>query len=154
MIYSGGSGFNCIAKRLSDKLQHCCHVLPISDDGGSSAEIIRVLRGPAIGDIRNRLLRLADSASPEAQAVRSVLQHRLPNNALSAKHEWGDIIDGTHSMWLATIRSSFKQTIRSFLIEFNTAVCKHAGFDFRNGSIGNFFFTGSRIYFVSPPQNL
>lgn len=32
------------------------HVLPVTDDGGSTAEIVRVLGGPAVGDIRSRLL--------------------------------------------------------------------------------------------------
>ena len=29
------------------------HVLPVTDDGGSTAEIVRVLGGPAVGDIRS-----------------------------------------------------------------------------------------------------
>lgn len=37
------------------------------DDGGSSAEIIRVIGGPAIGDIRSRLVRLADASTLESQ---------------------------------------------------------------------------------------
>jgi 2-phospho-L-lactate transferase/gluconeogenesis factor (CofD/UPF0052 family) len=41
------------------------HILPVSDDGGSTAEIVRVLGGPAVGDIRSRCLRLADDADAE-----------------------------------------------------------------------------------------
>jgi hypothetical protein len=44
------------------------HVLPVSDDGGSTAEIVRVLGGPAVGDIRSRCLRLADDSDPEVRA--------------------------------------------------------------------------------------
>jgi len=40
-------------------------VLPVSDDGGSTAEIVRVLGGPAVGDIRSRCLRLADDSNTE-----------------------------------------------------------------------------------------
>ena len=43
------------------------HVLPVSDDGGSTAEIVRVLGGPAVGDIRSRCLRLADASNTEVQ---------------------------------------------------------------------------------------
>lgn len=46
------------------------HVLPVSDDGGSTAEIVRVLGGPAVGDIRSRCLRLADASNTEVR-----LQH-------------------------------------------------------------------------------
>lgn len=44
------------------------HVLPVSDDGGSTAEIVRVLGGPAVGDIRSRCLRLADDSNEEVRA--------------------------------------------------------------------------------------
>ena len=40
-------------------------MLPVSDDGGSTAEIVRVLGGPAVGDIRSRCLRLADDSNTE-----------------------------------------------------------------------------------------
>ena len=41
------------------------YVLPVSDDGGSTAEIVRVVGGPAVGDIRSRCLRLADKSDTE-----------------------------------------------------------------------------------------
>ena len=46
LVISGGTGCNaiCAAFALS-----ACYVLPVSDNGGSSSEIIRVLGGPSIG---------------------------------------------------------------------------------------------------------
>ena len=52
------------------------HVLPVSDDGGSTAEIVRVLGGPAVGDIRSRCLRLADDSNEE---VCPSLAYRFPD---------------------------------------------------------------------------
>ena len=49
------------------------HVLPVSDDGGSTAEIVRVLGGPAVGDIRSRCLRLADASNVEVARLWHVL---------------------------------------------------------------------------------
>jgi hypothetical protein len=48
LVISGGTGCNaiCAAFALS-----ACYVLPVSDDGGSSSEIIRVLGGPSIGNL-------------------------------------------------------------------------------------------------------
>lgn len=39
-----------------------------------------------------------------------------------------------------------KETIRGFLVAFNSEILKraHKHFNFRNGSIGNFFLTGAR----------
>lgn len=84
------------------------HVLPVTDDGGSTAEIVRVLGGPAVGDIRSRLLRLAPGNTRESVAVRRLLGHRLVSASTSdeeegdladnvsrmAREEWLDIIDG------------------------------------------------------------
>lgn len=45
IVISGGTGCNSICSAFGD----ACYVLPVSDDGGSSSEIIRVLGGPSIG---------------------------------------------------------------------------------------------------------
>jgi 2-phospho-L-lactate transferase/gluconeogenesis factor (CofD/UPF0052 family) len=44
-----------------------------------------------------------------------------------------------------------KETIRGFLVNFNFEILKraHKHFNFRNGSIGNFFLTGARLFFGS-----
>ena len=47
LIISGGTGCNAICTAFV----RACYVLPVSDDGGSSSEIIRVLGGPSIGAI-------------------------------------------------------------------------------------------------------
>lgn len=48
-MITGGTAFNGVVEELK-KLTTCvAHVLPVSDDGGSTAEIVRVL-----GKFRNR----------------------------------------------------------------------------------------------------
>lgn len=49
VIISGGTGANSIASAFGPSP---AFVLPVSDDGGSSAEILRCFGGPSIGDIR------------------------------------------------------------------------------------------------------
>ena len=46
LVISGGNGCNSICSAFGSG---ACYVLPVSDDGGSSSEIIRVLGGPSIG---------------------------------------------------------------------------------------------------------
>jgi len=48
LIISGGTGGNAICSAFTN----ACYVLPVSDDGGSSSEIIRVLGGPSVGTSR------------------------------------------------------------------------------------------------------
>ena len=46
LVVSGGTGCNSICAAFG---HDACYVLPVSDDGGSSSEIIRVFGGPSIG---------------------------------------------------------------------------------------------------------
>ena len=100
------------------------HVLPVTDDGGSTAEIVRVLGGPAVGDIRSRLLRLAPGTTREARAVRRLLGHRLVSTqslgeryqsgsewtdeliSRMAREEWLDILDGGQCCNMGTINGN------------------------------------------------
>lgn len=113
-------------------------MLPVSDDGGSTAEIVRVLGGPAVGDIRSRCLRLADSDSTEARAVKQLLGHRLSaHDKVAAKTEWYNIVEGEHQLWKG-IGEPYKHTIRAFLVHFHTLVLRQSNsrFSFQNGSVG------------------
>ncbi|KAK9267752.1 hypothetical protein L1049_010186 [Liquidambar formosana] len=106
--------------------------------------------GPAVGDIRSRCLRLSDQSTSEALAVRRLLGHRLPLNARAAKLEWYDIVEGENSLWQG-VSKPYRETIRTFLAYFQNQILRRSdeSFCFSNGSIGNFFFAGARIFFQS-----
>ncbi|KIK18645.1 hypothetical protein PISMIDRAFT_109027, partial [Pisolithus microcarpus 441] len=153
VVISGGSGGNSICNAFDN----ACFVLPVSDDGGSSSEIIRVLGGPSIGDIRSRLVRLIPPAPPSSilSAIREILSYRLPANVSEreARDDWRDIVEGRSPLW-AGIPSDRKETIRGFLVHFEGEVLKraHKNFSFLNGSIGNYFLSGAQMFFRSLPS--
>ncbi|KAI4323714.1 hypothetical protein L6164_023299 [Bauhinia variegata] len=150
LVFSGGTAFNGVVEELKNFTTRVAHVLPVSDDGGSTAEIVRVLGGPAVGDIRSRCLRLSDHSTAEAIAVRKLLGHRLPLDSQDAKSEWYAIVEGNHSLWMDVSRP-YRETIRAFLVYFQNQILRRSEelFCFSNGSIGNFFFAGARIFFQS-----
>ncbi|KAF9672437.1 hypothetical protein SADUNF_Sadunf11G0041600 [Salix dunnii] len=150
LVFSGGTAFNGVAEELKKLTTRVAHVLPVSDDGGSTAEIVRVLGGPAVGDIRSRCLRLSDQSNAEALAVRRLLGHRLPLDPQDAKSQWYDIVGGEHSFWKGVSRP-YRETIRAFLVYFQNEILRrpNESFCFSNGSIGNFFFAGARLFFQS-----
>jgi 2-phospho-L-lactate transferase/gluconeogenesis factor (CofD/UPF0052 family) len=153
VTFTGGTGFNSVCAELKRYTTRVAHVLPVSDDGGSTAEIVRVLGGPAVGDIRSRCLRLADNSNVEARAVRALLGHRLPAEPAAAKAEWYTVVEGTHALW-AGVSGPYQHTVRSFLAHFHFQLVRQAnddsaGFCFSGGSVGNFFFAGARIFFRS-----
>ncbi|CAH9055378.1 unnamed protein product [Cuscuta europaea] len=150
VVFSGGTAFNCVAEELKKLTTRVTHVLPVSDDGGSTSEIVRVLGGPAVGDIRSRCLRLSDQSTSEALAVRTLLGHRLPLDAQKSKLEWYAIVEGNHGLWKG-VSKPYGETIRAFLAYFQNQILRRSedAFCFSNGSIGNFFFAGARTFFQS-----
>lgn len=59
VVFSGGSAANNLVDVFSAvrESKHCLlsYIIPISDNGGSSSELIRVFGGPGIGDVRSKL---------------------------------------------------------------------------------------------------
>mmetsp|Transcript_4965 Transcript_4965/g.14058 ORF Transcript_4965/g.14058 Transcript_4965/m.14058 type:complete len:455 (-) Transcript_4965:59-1423(-) len=158
-VFGGGTACNCFCRELARWNPAVTHVLPVSDDGGSSAEIARILGGPAIGDIRSRLLRLAARQTREERHVQRLLGHRLSSaDPATAEREWREVVDGTHELWaqISGISEPYAQALKTFLRHFDEAVRRaepEAGepFNFAGGSVGNFFFTGARLFFQSLP---
>ena len=57
MVFSGGTAANSLVDVFDEVLERnectLSYVIPISDNGGSSSELIRVFGGPGIGDVRS-----------------------------------------------------------------------------------------------------
>ncbi|KAG8900986.1 hypothetical protein FRB99_005646 [Tulasnella sp. 403] len=154
LVISGGTGCNSIVTAFGANV---AYVLPVSDNGGSSSEIIRVIGGPSIGDIRSRLVRLIPEAPPESptEAIRRLLSHRFSVNMSEsqARDEWLDIVQGRSPLWKG-IPADRKETIRGFLVYFEGELLRRAQkrFSFRNGSVGNYFLTAAHLFFRSVPS--
>jgi 2-phospho-L-lactate transferase/gluconeogenesis factor (CofD/UPF0052 family) len=146
-VFKGGSAFNGYLTAFQGQFPRSAYIIPITDDGGSSREIGRVFGGPAIGDLRATLTRLSDQSTLEASAVKKLLEHRLSNDdPQAAEAEWHALLEDRHPLY-SNITSKYKNFIRSFLCKFEAErlyrIDSH--FDLRNGSIGNFFFSGARM---------
>ncbi|GAA6048805.1 hypothetical protein JCM3770_003631 [Rhodotorula araucariae] len=158
-VIGGGTGCNAVVAAFQDGLR-TSFILPVSDDGGSSSEVQRVLGGPALGDIRSRLIRLIPPSPPNSplDCIRRLLEYRLPGEDSNKSHaqvkgEWQEIVEGTHRLWRG-IPGDRKETIRAFLVHFESAVLKKAqrGFNFRKASIGNLFLSGTALFLGSAMQ--
>ncbi|KAF2398841.1 UPF0052-domain-containing protein [Trichodelitschia bisporula] len=157
VVFSGGSAANSLVDVFCNvaEEQQCTlsYVMPISDNGGSSSELIRVFGGPGIGDIRSRLVRLIPSSpDPEPTAIKALFNYRLPPHSASARSEWLDIVEARHALW-THISPEKLELIRSFLNLLNLEIVKRARptsvFDFAGASIGNLFLTGARLFLGS-----
>lgn len=160
-VFSGGSACNHIVGAFQRTTPDTVYILGIGDNGGSTSELLRVIGGPSIGDLRSRLTRLinllpskaeSDPGWDERAAIKTIMSYRLPaeGNEHDVKDEWSEIVEGRHRLW-EPIPVEKKETIRGFLAMFDYEILKrsHKRFNFRNGSIGNFFLTGARLFFGS-----
>ena len=154
VVFSGGSAANNLVDVFENvRDANTCplsYVIPISDNGGSTSEIIRVFGGPGIGDVRSRLVRLIpEHDGPETIAIRQFFNHRLPRVYNRAREEWFEIVESNHPLW-GDISSPKRELIRSILNSFNLEVVKRmrptSRFDFSGASIGNLFLTGARLF--------
>ncbi|KAG9101174.1 hypothetical protein FS749_009636 [Ceratobasidium sp. UAMH 11750] len=152
IVISGGTGCNAICEAFG---KDASYVLPVSDNGGSSSEIIRVLGGPSIGDIRSRLIRLIPPLPAPGPAIHNLLSYRFPSDCTEheARELWRDIVEGKSKLW-AGIPPDRKETIRGFLVYFESQLLKraHKNFCFRNGSLGNYFLAATQGFFRSLPS--
>ncbi|GAA5807278.1 hypothetical protein MFLAVUS_000635 [Mucor flavus] len=155
VVFSGGSACNHILDGFHKTAAHdVSYILGISDNGGSTSELLRVLGGPSVGDLRSRLIRLMDTLDEtcntiEMKAIKDLLSYRLPadKNHQKVRDEWALIVEGRHSLW-NDISVEKREAIRGFLTLFDFEILKraHKRFNFCNGSIGNFFLTGARLF--------
>ncbi|KIV93215.1 hypothetical protein PV10_04450 [Exophiala mesophila] len=156
VVFSGGSAANSLVDVFEavreNKKCPLSYIIPISDNGGSSSELIRVFGGPGIGDVRSRLVRLipTNPPSPEKSAISALFNHRLSSTSgADAAAEWQLIVSGSSDLWRA-IPSAKKELIRSFFNLLNLEILKRvrpsSTFDFTSASVGNLFLTGARLF--------
>ena len=60
LFFSGGTALNGLCRFLKAYTHKSIHLMTPFDSGGSSAQLRRAFNMPAIGDLRSRLLALAD----------------------------------------------------------------------------------------------
>ncbi|SGZ55548.1 CIC11C00000003046 [Sungouiella intermedia] len=155
VVLSGGTATNDLVPLFNSISTDVTYVLPILDNGGSTSEIIRVIGGPAIGDIRSRLTRLI----PDNKAkLRDLLSFRLDQDPVRAKAQWNELVDGTHPLWNG-IPLSTKEIFRAFLIHVHVELLKRSKismsstinkqFRYELANVGNLFLTGVRLFIGS-----
>ncbi|KAI1326266.1 UPF0052-domain-containing protein [Xylariaceae sp. FL0255] len=155
VVFGGGTATNSLVD-VFEKLResrNCLlsYIIPISDNGGSSSELIRVFGGPGIGDIRSRLVRLIPDSDTDAEraSIKELFNHRLSSDPQQARSEWLDIVEGRHRLW-GNISSEKRELIRSIFNLMNLEIVKRnrpsSVFNFAKASIGNLFLTGARLF--------
>ena len=120
LFFSGGTALAPMAASLTRYTYNAVHVITTFDSGGSSAELRRVFNMPAVGDVRARILALADSALPGHAEMTALFAHRLPVDASSSEleHELEALAKGMHPMATA-VPQPLRDTAVKYLAAFH-----------------------------------
>lgn len=144
LFFSGGTALRATSRELSRLTHNSVHVITPFDSGGSSAVLRRAFGMPAVGDIRNRLMALADLSEKGGREIFALFTYRFskkePNVLL--KDELQRMVDGKHvlvNLLPEAKRSVIRDHLRLFLR--NMPV----DFDLRGASIGNLVLTAGYL---------
>jgi len=144
LFFTGGTALADISRELAGHTYNSVHVVTPFDSGGSSASLRRVLDIPAVGDLRNRLLALADSAVTPVEAL-TLCKRRLPEDG--ARDELLQelyTLASAHSPVWEDIPRVCGEVLRLHLHYFLEAMPVH--FDPRGACIGNLILAGGWVH--------
>ena len=141
LFFSGGTALNKISRTLKTYTHNSIHLVTPFDSGGSSAQLRDAFDMPSIGDLRSRLMALADEAVTGHPEIYQLFNYRLPREGSRAglAAQLDDIVS-SKSPLVSEISNPMRRLIRSQLEHFRDAM--PADFDLRGASIGNLILAG------------
>src|SRR3954447_20786544 len=78
LFLSGGTALRPLCRVLKQFTHNSIHLITAFDSGGSSAQLRQAFAMPAIGDLRNRIVALADESVRGNPQIYRLFTHRLP----------------------------------------------------------------------------
>jgi len=144
LFFSGGSALDKTSSLLTKYTHNSIHLLTPFDSGGSSAILRKAFNMPAVGDLRARLMAIADDSIEGHPDAVALFRYRLPADLSQAslKKLVGQLQSGEHPLVEAT-SSTVKQLIANNLRAFLDQVPDN--FDYRGASVGNLVITGGYL---------
>jgi CofD-related protein of GAK system len=144
LFFSGGTALNDVSRVLKNYTYNSTHLITPFDSGGSSAKLRQAFNMPAIGDLRNRMITLADESVTGHPEVYQLFSYRLAkaerNSVLSKRLD--QMIQGKDPM-VAAVPNPMRRLIRNQLGYFRDSMPDD--FDLRGASIGNLILTGGYL---------
>lgn len=144
LFFSGGTAINPLAKSIKQFTSHSMYLVSPFDSGGSSAVIRHHFNMPAVGDLRSRMVALADEHNVNTQGLITLFRFRFPK--LTRHHElhaWlRRMAEGADPL-INKVALCAKSTVLSCLASFVDAM--PASFDLRGASVGNLILAGGYL---------
>ncbi len=144
LFFSGGSALRDVSRKLLEYTYNSIHLITPFDSGGSSARIRDAFGMLSVGDLRNRLMSLADPRLSGNQDIYRLFAHRFPTDAspIELRQELQKMIAGQHPL-VSVVIDPMRKVIRNHLKFFGSHMPE--SFDLRGASIGNLILTGGYL---------
>jgi CofD-related protein of GAK system len=144
LFFSGGSALRPLSRALKQYTHNSIHLVTPFDSGGSSAVIRRSFRVLSVGDIRNRLVALADESVLGNPQIYRLFAHRLDKHGEPdlLRQELLAMIDRQHPL-IAGVPEPMRQTLSSQLRFFFDRA--PVDFDLSGANIGNLLLIGAYL---------
>ena len=144
LFFSGGTALKHFSEVLADYTHNSIHLVTPFDSGGSSAELRRAFSMPAVGDLRARLLSLADHSVTGHPDIAALFSLRLDATAEQdeLRHTLRALVQARHPL-LKAIAEPMRSLIRSYLEGFYRQMPED--FNLAGASVGNLILTGGYL---------
>lgn len=144
LFFSGGTALKSFSEILAEYTHNSIHLVTPFDSGGSSAELRKAFSMPAVGDLRARLLALADDSVTGHPEIAALFSHRLAKSQgrVSLQRSLQALVSGKHPL-LKAIAEPMRSLIRSYLAEFANQMPE--SFNLAGASVGNLILTGGYL---------
>lgn len=144
LFFSGGTALRGLSREIIRHTHNSIHIITPLDSGGSSAVLRNTFGMPAVGDIRNRLMALADLSEPGTQEIFALFTYRLSMKEpqIVLVNELERLAQGEHVL-ISLIPQPQRTVIQSSLRYFLDQMPED--FDLHGASIGNLILTADYL---------
>lgn len=150
LFFSGGTALRPLSRVLKQYTHNSVHLITAFDSGGSSAPLRQAFAMPAIGDLRNRIVALADESVRGNPQIHRLFGYRLPATPAAGAllGELEALITGQHPL-AREIVEPMRRIVQTHLRYFVESMPEE--FDLRGANIGNLLLAGG---FLSHSRDL
>jgi CofD-related protein of GAK system len=141
LFLSGGTALRDTSRELKRFTHNSIHLVTPFDSGGSSAVLREAFGIFGVGDLRNRLMALAEDSGAAESRVAALFSHRFAAMAQEPEllREFEALVAGTHPLMVA-IDAGPRAAILADLRALAESMPEH--FDLRAASVGNLILVG------------
>jgi CofD-related protein of GAK system len=144
LFFSGGTAIKELSKALISHTHNSIHIMTPFDSGGSSAVLRKAFGMPAVGDVRNRIMALADQSLTGNPEIYELFAYRLPKDKSRDElaRELDEMINGNHAL-VQNIPDPMRKIVKNHLTRFKGYMPDD--FDLKGASIGNLVLTAGYL---------